>query len=119
MTSTSGLGLGVYKFGPNGTRTKYALNIGAFYLVSFNESRARRHGFCDIGWPGWILYFDPTTVAAPKFFVRGTTNPPLKIVKDFDYDAQKNIWAGGDGLGAGIFRIDRFENVTEFPFSEL
>jgi hypothetical protein len=117
MTSTSGLGLGVYKFGPNGTRTKYALNIGAFTSYPSMKVGPGDTVFATLVGQAGILYFDPTTVAAPKFFVRGTTNPPLKIVKDFDYDAQKNIWAGGDGLGAGIFRIDRLKNVTEFPFS--
>jgi len=38
-------------------------------------------------------------------------------VEDFDYDARRVMWAGGNTADGGILRIDSLKNVKQFPFA--
>lgn len=114
MTTTGGIGEGVYKFTSTGHRTQYALKGAETFFSSMKVGpgdtvfAARRVAA--------VYYLDPNIVAASKIYLTKSLAPPMNNVDDFDYDAQKNIWAGGN-LNTGIYRINKFHQAREFPFS--
>ncbi len=114
LTTGSGVGLGVYKITPAGVRTQYALkgtetNFSTLKVGPGDTLLAARRAFA-------IFYCDPNAVVAPKILVSRVSSPPMNNIDDFDYDAQKNIWGGGD-LNTGIYRINKYKQAREFPFS--
>ncbi len=113
MTTTGGIGMGVYKFTSTGNRKQYALkgtetNFSTLKVGPGDTVFAARRAIA-------LFYCDPTAVVAPKIYVSKTSAPPMNNIDDFDYDAQKNMWGGGD-LNTGIYRIDRNKQTREFPF---
>lgn len=113
---TGGVSAGVFKFTPAGARTQIALagtepNYSTLKVGPGDTIFAARRLFA-------LFCFNPTTVAKPLIYVSKNTAPPMNNIDDFDFDAQKNIWGGGDG-NTGIYRINWSKQTREFPFADV
>lgn len=113
LLSNTGVGLGVKKFAPDGSRTDYSPP----FSTSVNKWTAMKLG------PGGYLYAAANRNALFRIPPGGGASAPwasvagagMSFLYDFDFDAQGNIWGGGDN--AVIVRIAPDRSVRGFPFS--
>jgi hypothetical protein len=114
MTTTGGIGTGVFKFTSTGHRTQFALKGAETFFSSLKTGpgdtvfAARRVAA--------IYYLDPNVVAASKVYTTRAASPPMGNIDDFDFDPQKNLWGGGN-LNPGIYRVNKFRQARLFPFA--
>lgn len=112
--TASGSSIGIYKYTATGNKSLYAIAGKEPYFSTLKIGPgdtlfAARNTYA-------LLYCDPFVLKQPLAYVTKATAPPMNNIDDFDFDAQKNIWGGGD-LNTGIYRIDRNKQTREFPFS--
>ncbi len=113
LLSSTGVGLGVKKFAPDGSRTDYSPPFSS----SVNKWTAMKLG------PGGYLYAAANRNALFRIPPGGGSAAPwasvagagVSFLYDFDFDPQGNIWGGGDN--ASIVRIAPDRSVRGFPFS--
>lgn len=106
---SNGTGIGVKKFALDGRRSDYAPRKFETKYSSLRFS------------PGGVLY-GVWNIQALVQFPGGNADPVLWIaltagtsIYDFDFDAQGNIWAGGNN--AYVYRIKPDKSVQSFPLS--
>jgi hypothetical protein len=113
LLSSTGVGLGVKKFTPDGTRSDYSPP----FSTSVNKWTSLKLG------PGGYLYAAANRNAVFRIPPGGGSAAPwasvagagVSFLYDFDFDPQGNIWGGGDN--ASIVRVAPDRTVRGFPFA--
>jgi len=101
---------GILKFTPSGVRSAYApATIGAPQWNSLKMG------------PSNVLYATRGIRALYAFPANGGGSATVFVafasgvtIADFDFDADKNIWAGGDN--SNIYRVQPNKTITAYPF---
>ncbi len=109
--TSGGKGDGIKKFSPDGILTDFAPKGGETFFSSIKMG------------PGNTIYavrrvkaiFVVTEGTASKTWVTNANG--LGSINDFDFDQNKNIWAGGSGNGK-IYRITQAKELKAFSFPE-
>jgi hypothetical protein len=116
LTTVLWTNLGVVKITPEGVRTQVALKGPEAYFSSLKIGPGDTLYGARMAWA--LFNFDPSSVTTPKVYVSKTTSTPLSYIDDFDFDAQKNIWGGGN-RDTAIYRIDRNKKTRAFSFGGI
>lgn len=110
---SSGLGVGVWKFAPDGTKSTtvysnaFSTAVGSWKGMKFGSGGAI---FCVAARA--IVFRIPPGGGNAAVWLSGSG---LTNLNDLDFDASGNIWAGGAGA-TNIFRVKADKSVQAFPF---
>ncbi len=107
--TSSGSGIGVLKYAPDGTKTTYS----PVFSPSVSNWRGMKFGaggvlYCVTGRP--IIFQIPNGGGAATVWV----SSGLTALNDLDFDQSGNIWSAGPGTK--IYRIKSDKTVKSYPF---
>lgn len=101
---------GIKKFDPSGTGSSWAPS-GGFTKWSSLKLGANGMIYAVLGLKAMFTIVQGGT---PQVFVRSPANP-IGNVSDFDFDAQGNIWAGGNNTD--VYRVAPDKSVKSYPLN--
>ena len=110
---------GLYKVSASGVQTQYALRAAAPLSPEANFTGLKAKGDSLYAARGARLIVSRNSGSgAMNIYTASFPSTPLAInVDDFDYDANRYLWAGGSSSNGGLLRIDSHKVVTRYDLA--